>query len=144
MLGGRAGEIVSRRETPSQCGIVGSPAYGLKACSCHPLNLLNYNTLFNSIADCLFDNNPRTSSLKLSVPCGGKNRFDYKQWIKSQAYQSLLYLSALLFETAQCIHEKRSSLSLYCCSSNDCNHRCRDPWLQLLCGVTLTFKISRV
>ena len=25
MLGGRAGEIVSRRETPSQCGRVGSP-----------------------------------------------------------------------------------------------------------------------
>ena len=26
MLAGRAGEIVSRRETPSQCGRVGSPA----------------------------------------------------------------------------------------------------------------------
>ena len=25
MLGGRAGEVVSRRETPSQCGRVGSP-----------------------------------------------------------------------------------------------------------------------
>ena len=25
MLAGRAGEIVSRRETPSQCGRVGSP-----------------------------------------------------------------------------------------------------------------------
>ena len=29
-------------------------------------------------------------------------------------------------------------------SSNDCNHRCRDPWLQLFCGVTLTFKLSQV
>ena len=28
MLAGRAGEIVSRRETPSQCGRVGSPANG--------------------------------------------------------------------------------------------------------------------
>ena len=27
MLAGRAGEIVSRRETPSQCGRVGSPGY---------------------------------------------------------------------------------------------------------------------
>ena len=27
MLGGRAGEIVSRRETPSRCGRVGSPEY---------------------------------------------------------------------------------------------------------------------
>ena len=27
MLAGRAGEIVSRRETPSQCGRVGSPAF---------------------------------------------------------------------------------------------------------------------
>ena len=26
MLGGKAGEIVSRRETPSQCGRVGTPA----------------------------------------------------------------------------------------------------------------------
>ena len=25
MLGGRAGEVVSRQETPSQCGRVGSP-----------------------------------------------------------------------------------------------------------------------
>ena len=31
MLGGRAGEIVSRRETPSQCGRVGSPANVVKA-----------------------------------------------------------------------------------------------------------------
>ena len=28
MLAGRAGEIVSRRETPSQCGRVGSPVIG--------------------------------------------------------------------------------------------------------------------
>ena len=27
MLAGRAGEIVSRRETPSQCGRVGSPGF---------------------------------------------------------------------------------------------------------------------
>ena len=28
-------------------------------------------------------------------------------------------------------------------SSNDCNHWCRDPWLQnLLCGVRLTFKLE--
>ena len=27
MLGGRAGEIVSRRETPAQCGRVGSPVH---------------------------------------------------------------------------------------------------------------------
>ena len=27
MLGGRAGELVSRRETPSQCGRVGSPEF---------------------------------------------------------------------------------------------------------------------
>ena len=28
MLAGRTGEIVSRRETPSQCGRVGSPVFG--------------------------------------------------------------------------------------------------------------------
>ena len=35
MLGGKAGEIVSRRETPSQCGRVGSPAEaeGKKECN---------------------------------------------------------------------------------------------------------------
>ena len=52
MLGGRAGELVCRRETPSQCGRVGSPDVstrrlssdlraeyinGSTACSCLPL-----------------------------------------------------------------------------------------------------------
>ena len=32
MLGGRAGEIVSRRETPSQCRRVGSPAIRPQHC----------------------------------------------------------------------------------------------------------------
>ena len=30
------------------------------------------------------------------------------------------------------------------CPRSGCNHRCRDPWLQLLCGVTLSFKLSQV
>ena len=28
--------------------------------------------------------------------------------------------------------------------SNDCNHGCWDPWLQLLCVVTLTFKLPQL
>ena len=32
MLAGRAGEIVSRRETPSQCGRVGSPVKNITYC----------------------------------------------------------------------------------------------------------------
>ena len=42
MRGGKAGEIVSRRETPSQCGRVGSPAEaeGIKN-AIFKLNLFN-------------------------------------------------------------------------------------------------------
>ena len=49
MLGGKEGEIVSRRETPSQCGRVGSPAEagGGKKNTIFKLNLFNYKAFVN-------------------------------------------------------------------------------------------------
>ena len=47
MLGGNVGEIVSRRETPSQCGRVGSPAEAEGKNAIFKLNLFNYQVFVN-------------------------------------------------------------------------------------------------
>ena len=44
----------------------------------------------------------------------------------------------LFWFTHFCTSINCSSNSYLCVSSNDCNHRCRDLLLHLLCGVTLT------
>ena len=56
---------------------------------------------------------------------------------------SIIELSAVSFVESEVIDFSISYLGLHV-SSNDCNPRYRDLGLQLLCLVTLTFKLSRV
>ena len=50
MLAGRAGEIVSRRETPSQCGRVGSPASTVRVINSYASFWLVYYQLSAAIS----------------------------------------------------------------------------------------------
>ena len=64
MLAGRAGEIVSRRETPSQCGRVGSPV----------LTLLDLSAAFDTAEHDILINCLETRLLYPTLICNGSTR----------------------------------------------------------------------